>query len=300
VGAALLFLFAGLRLTSSLYRAGAWRLETLLLRATSNPVRGLVLGTAAGALLHSSSAVTVATVALVGGGLLPLENALGIVLGANIGTCVTVQFAAWDVVDLGLPLAVGGALAGLVLRGRYRYLALAVCGLGLIFSALYLFSLGLSPLTRTAAFARLLEGWGSGVLPAFVAGVAATAVLQSSTLFISAVVNLAEAGLITLPAAVALVLGANLGTCTDTLLAALWGNTDARRVALAHLLLNALGALVFLPLVPSFTALLEGISASPGGRVAAGHLLFNAACSLAALPFTPLMAAWLRKRPRRP
>ena len=297
VGAALVLFFAGLRLMSRLYLGGAWRLEAFLLRATATPWQGLLIGALASALVHSSSAVTIGGVALVSAGLLPLENALGLVLGANVGTCLTVQFLALDLARLGLGLVVGGALAGLVLPPRYRRFALALAGLGLILTALYLLPLGLAPLTRSVAFSRWLDNWTAGVLPAFAAGALATAVIQSSTLFTAVTVGLAQKGLVGLPTAVALVLGANLGTCTDTLVAAWWGNSAARRVALAHLLLNAVGGLAFLPVVPLFAALLARISPSPAGQVALAHLLFNLACSLAALPFTGAVARWLTRWP---
>ncbi|MGB9885518.1 MAG: Na/Pi cotransporter family protein [Moorellales bacterium] len=298
IGVALVLFFGGLRLMSPAYLGGARRLEALLLRATATPWQGLLVGALASALVHSSSAVTIAAVALVGAGLLPLENALGLVLGANVGTCLTVQFLALDLASLGLWLTAGGALAGLVLPPRYRRFALALGGLGLILTALYLLPLGLAPLTRSEWFRRWLERCAAGVTSAYAVGALATAIIQSSTLFTAATVGLSQQGLISLPTAVALVLGANLGTCTDTLVAAWWGNSAARRVALAHLLLNGAGGLAFLPVVPVFAAVIARLSPSPAGQVALAHLLFNVVCSLVALPFTGPMARWLARRPK--
>ncbi|TDA70532.1 MAG: Na/Pi cotransporter family protein [Clostridia bacterium] len=294
----LLFFFLGLRLMQGLSQAAAPRLGRLLVLATSTPWRGLVVGTAVTALVHSSSAVTITTVALVTSGLLPLENALGIVLGSNIGTCATVQFLALDFTRFGFPLAALGLAAALVSRRIHRRrLALAVAGLGFLLAALDLLARALTPLAGLPSSYDLLAHWAASPGRALAAGMVATAVVQSSTLFTAAIVTFTAQGLLTLPAAVALVLGSNIGTCADTLVAAIWGNGAGRRVALAHLLLNLGGVAVFFPLTGAFAALVSLTSASPAGQVANAHLLFNLITSLAALPFTRAFAAWLGRLP---
>lgn len=297
LAASLLAFFFGIRLMHSLSVAAPFRLERLLLRVTSTPWRGLVAGAVVAAAVHSSSAVTIATVALVSAGLLPLENALGVVLGSNIGTCTTVQFLALDLARLGFPLAAVGTFLAAASRGRLHYLALGLAGLGFLLTALALLNEVLAPLSSSLFFYTLLEQWTNDHARAFLAGVIATALVQSSTLFTAAVIALADKGLVPLPTAVALVLGGNVGTCADTLVAGLWANSAGRRVALAHLLLNAAGAIAFLPLVNSFAAFLERIFASPAAQVANAHLLFNLITAAAALPFTRSFARWLSRLP---
>lgn len=295
----LLFFFFGLRLMRGLSLAASSRLERLLLHATSTPGRGLLTGAAVTAVVHSSSAVTITTVALVTAGLLPLESALGIVLGSNIGTCVTVQFLAFDLTRFGLPLAATGLATALVSRGRHHHLALGIAGLGFLLAALDLLSRALTPLGSLPAFYHFLIAWASTPGRAFAGGIMATAAIQSSTLFTAAVITFTAQGLITLPAGVAFILGGNIGTCADTLVAAIWGNNAGRRVALAHLSLNLAGAAAFFPLIRPFAALVSLTSASPAAQVANAHLLFNLITSLAALPFTRAFAAWLRQFPPR-
>jgi len=297
LAASLLAFFGGLRLMQRLPLAAPLRLERWLLRATSTPWRGLVTGALLAAAVHSSSAVIIATVALVSAGLLPLANALGVILGSNIGTCLTVQFLAFDLARLGFPLAAAGTLLAAIGRGRLHYLALGLAGLGFLLTALALLGEALAPLSSSPFFYRFLEQWTNNHARAFFAGVIATALVQSSTLFTAATIALADKGLLTLPAAVALVLGGNVGTCADTLVAGLWANKAGRRVALAHLLLNAAGAIAFLPLVNSFAALLERLFASPAAQVANAHLLFNLITAGAALPFTRSFARWLNRLP---
>lgn len=297
LAASLLFFFCGLKLMYGLSLAASPRLERLLVVATSTPWRGLLTGTAVTAATHSSSAVTITTVALVTGGLLPLENALGVVLGSNIGTCTTVQFLAFDLTRFGLPLAAAGLAAALACHGRPRRLALAAAGLGFLMAALDLLSRALTPLGSLPAFYDFLAHWAATPGRALAAGIMATAIIQSSTLFTAAIVTLTAQGLITLPVAVAFILGGNIGTCADTLVAAIWGDGAGRRVALAHLLLNLAGAAAFFPLIGPFTALVSLTSASSAGQVANAHLLFNIITSLAALPFTRAFASWLRRFP---
>lgn len=283
--AALGSFLVGLRLMQQVYPAAARWLKPVLTRATASPVRGMAIGAAASALVHSSSVVTIATIPLVAGGLLPLENALGIILGANVGTCVTLQFLALDLTRWGVILIPAGGLAALVFSGGLRRLALAACGMGFVLLALELMATAAAPVADLASVLGYLKAWTKEGFPAFVAGIAATAVIQSSTMFISAVAALADQRIISMTSAVGLVLGSNVGTCADTLVASLWSNRAGRQVAVAHLLFNVAGALAFLPLARPFAALLGLLSDSPSAQVAHAHLLFNLTTALAALPF---------------
>lgn len=282
--------FLGLRLTGNLSLAAPARLERLLLRATATPTRALLVGLVVTALVHSSSAVTLATVALVSAGLLPLQNALGVVLGSNVGTCTTVQFLAFDFTRFAFPLAGMGAAAAAVLRGRWRRLALGLTGFGLLLSALALLSRALTPLAALPFFSRLLTHWTDTAPRAFLAGVLATGLIQSSTIFTAAVMTLADQGFFALPQAIALVLGGNVGTCADTLVAAICGNHAGRRVALAHLALNLGGAVLFFPCLGPFATLVSLTGLSPARQVANAHLLFNLITALIALPFVRPLA----------
>lgn len=285
--------FLGLRLVGRLSTALPVRLEQLLLWATSTPWRGLLVGTVVTAAVHSSSAVTVATVALTSAGLLPTANALGIVLGSNIGTCITIQFLAFDVAWLGLPAAFLGSILAAWSRGKRREFALAFAGIGFILSALYLLSMAVQPLQQNPALCRFITGRASTAEGALLSGAIGTAIVQSSTLFIAGLITSANQGFFSLPVGIAFVLGSNVGTCTDTLVAALWGNKAARRVAMAHLALNLLGVLVFFPMLMPFASLVSLTATSPDRQLANAHLLFNGLSSLAALPFTPVLARML-------
>lgn len=285
------FMAGFILLQSGLGAVAGTRWQDLLTRLAATPPRGLVAGTAITAFLQSSSLVTAVTVSLAGTRVLSLEQALGIILGSNIGTSFSAQLLAFHPGRYAvLPL-----LTGLVLLyprwERYRSWGLILTGLGLLYASLSLASWAAIPLS--ASWPGLLTR--VNVESGFLFGALATAFLQSSSVIIALTMSLAEIQLLNLPTAVAVMLGANVGTCFTALLAG-WASTcSGRQVALAHILLNLSGGLLLLPFCHQAAAFFSLTAASPARQVANAHLLYNVASSLMALPFTPAMARLLRR-----
>ncbi|MGI9951172.1 Na/Pi symporter [Moorellaceae bacterium AZ2] len=292
VGIALLLLGVQM-LRTGLVNWGHNRLKHILRRVTSTPLKGFFWGTVATALVQSSTAVTVLAVGLVDGGTITFYQSLGIVLGANVGTCVTVQLLALDLKALALPtFCLGAALA---LPPRSRPVGIASLGCGLIFGSLDLMGTALSPFEGGNSLRGYLAAMAATPLQGLMAGTVLTAFLHSSSVVTGIAIVLVSQGVISLLGALTLVLGANIGTCLTSILAALLSSRAAKRTAMAHLVINVSGAFVLLPFLPLTAPLLSLLSSDPGRQVAHFHTLFNLFSSLAALVVIKPLALFLTR-----
>lgn len=267
-----------------------YRLHTWLNTATRSPLAGAATGMVLTMLVQSSSAVTVITIGMVSSGLLSFSQAIGVVLGTNVGTTVTAQLMAFDLGQYGLPITATGVMMVLVGRKTVRRLGTAVAGLGVVFLGLDMMEGAATSLQYRDGLIIYLINMGQHPFQGLVAGLLATAVLQSSSLVIGIIITLADQALVSLPGAVALVLGSNIGTCITAVLASLGGTTDARRVAMAHVLLNITGALVFFPFIDTFARLVSLTSPYLPRQIANAHTIFNFITSLAVLPWAESFA----------
>lgn len=261
--------------------------RNFLYQMTATPWRGFWSGTLATAVLQSSTALTVMAVSFVDSGLIPFQNALGLILGSNIGTTVTTQLLALPLEPL-IPYALLlGGLGYLFFPHRWRYLALSCLGLGFLFLALSLLESGMAPLAELEWVQSALHQLGDHHFQGVIAGTLLSAVLHSSAATTGIVMILASDGWITLPTALAFVFGANIGTCFTAVLASLATNRAAQRVAIFHVLLNLFGALLFLPFLTPLALFLQGTGLHISLQVANAHTLFNVISSLIALPLLP-------------
>lgn len=280
-------------LRTGLERMAFDRLPHLIKRFVKTPTRGLLTGTVLTALIHSSAAVSIISIGLVSAGAMTFADSLGVILGSNIGTTVTTQLLAFPMEGLILPLIGVGLLLSLVLRGSYRYIGLATLGFAILMIALELIERALRPLAGTAWFREVLELSSQMPLLGVLAGAVLTALITSSTATTMLTVALASQGLIELPGAIAIILGNNIGTCITSVFAAIGAPLNAKRVALAHVILNVLGAAVFLPLLTPFAVFCQLWSTDIAIQVATSHLLFNVISSLVVWPFTRQYAAFI-------
>jgi phosphate:Na+ symporter len=275
----------------ALQRVAGGRLRHLLTGLSRHRLIAVVSGAAVTAIIQSSAASTLMLIGFVSAGLLTFRQTLGLILGADIGTTFTVQLIAFKVTDYA-PLLVGlGFSIGFVGRRRVvKDLGQAVLGLGLMFLGLKLIVDGVAPLEHSAltreVIAALAESPGLVVL----VGAVLSALIASSAATIGLAIAVASAGLLNLEAAVAIVLGANIGTCATALTAAVGASAEAKRVAAAHIALKVLGAALVLPFIGPFSAVVASTAADPARQIANAHTLFNVGISLAFLPFTPLAA----------
>lgn len=286
-GVGISILLYGLRLMQGgLERAARHKIQAVLLRLAGNPFSATLTGVVVTGLIPSSTAVTVLAIGFVNSRVMTLGQAVGIVLGANVGTCVTVQLMALDLGRIAPLLLAAGIILRLTGRAeRWLPLGSALAGFGAIFLSLDLMTLGLGPLSESPWFYKMLAALKGNYPAAAAAGALVTGLVHSSSASTGVVIAMTRKGLIGLPEAVALVLGNNVGTCFTGLLASLAGSRAGKRVAVAHLLINLAGAAVLLPLVPALAGLLPLLGPGPGQQVAAAHTIFNVVSTLAILPF---------------
>lgn len=278
-------LFWGMRLLKlGLENAAGQKFKALLQRLTVNPVSGLLTGTVLTALIQSSTAVTVFSISFVNAGLLTFEQALGIILGCNIGSTVTAQLMAFNLSGLALPAVAAGGVMFILGRKSLKWIGLALLGFGLVFQGINIMGQSLTPLGSSPYFINFLRHLGDNHLLGIVAGAALAGLIHSSGVTTGMVIVLANQNLISSSTGIAIVLGANIGTCFTGLLASIGGDTGAKRVAVAHLLLNVFGVLACLPLLDPFAQAMALVSHDLGRQVANAHSLFNILSSLAVMP----------------
>jgi phosphate:Na+ symporter len=246
---------------------------TILGRLTSRPVAGALLGAVVTALVQSSAATTIITVGLVNVGTLSFLQSLGIIIGSNIGTTVTAQLVAFKMTAFGQVLIPVGFLVGIFGR-RYRFLGKPLFYFGLVFFSLNLISTALAPFQDDPELIGLITGFSALPL-AILIGFLFTTMVQSSSVTTGLVVILAQQGLLTLPQAIPILLGANIGSTTTTLIASARMNLYSRRAAAAHFIFNLGGVLLILPFLVPFTGLVTSLGGTEAQMVANAHLIFN-------------------------
>jgi len=303
-GGLALFLIGMAEVTDALKALGDDRLRWALARLSSNRLLGATTGGVVTAVIQSSSVTTVLTVGFVSAGLLSLTQAASVIIGANLGTTVTAQVIALKITDYALALLAVGALLGVsVKRRQVRYMGSAVAGLGFVFLGMDIMSDAMSPLRSYDPFLRLMSD-ATNPLTAVAMGVAFTGLVQSSSATTGIVVVMAADGLISLETAIAIILGANIGTCVTALLAAIGKGSEAFRTAMVHVGVNVIGASIAVFFIPQIAAVVESIStsevnASPR-QIANAHTLFNMANTAVFLVFlTPLVTLVRRIVPDR-
>lgn len=287
----ILFLYGIEQFSKEVQLAAGEYFRSLIQRLTKTPVRGTVAGALVTAVVQSSTATTVITVGLVNAGILSFTASLGIIFGANLGTTLTTQLIALNLTAFAPALILIGFLLGLV-GGKYKVFGRPVFYFGLVFFSLSLISAVMAPYRSDPQLLTLI-GMLDTVFLQIAFGFLITTIFQSSSVTTGLVVVMSQNGLLTPSAAIPIILGANLGTPTTSLLVAARMNTPAKRAAVAHFLFNFLGVLMFLPILGPFTALIEGLGGTPGQQVANAHLVFNLTCCIVFLllvvPFSRLV-----------
>jgi phosphate:Na+ symporter len=292
-----LFLFALNYLSDGLRALSGEKLQAYLARFTRNVFTGILAGIVITTLLDSSSVVIIMTIALVKAGLLTFRQAMGVVLGANIGTTFSSQLIALDVGEwAGLPMLIGFLLLVVPRRERWQQWGQVILGIGMLFLGLFLMEEAVQPfkkLPEVATWMRGLENPLRGVLT----GAGVTVLLQSSSATVGMAVVLAGQGLLTFPAGVAVMMGAELGTCADTLVASIGRSRAAVKTGLFHLGFNLLSILIGVLLIHPFTelVLLLSAGAAPGRQLANAHVFFNALGVVAMAPLVPFVAGWFER-----
>ncbi len=309
VGGLGLFLF-GLRFMSDGLQAVAGdRMRTILEKGTSSPIRGVFTGLLVTGLIQSSSATTVLTVGLVNAQMLTLRQAIGVIMGANIGTTVTVYLIGFNLQDYALPILGLGALIYLFAKvKRTQMIGQTLFGFGVLFFGLNLMGTGMAPLKDVAFFTSLMTSIENNALIGVAIGALMTMIIQSSSATIGVLQQLAYQGAITYQQAVPILFGDNIGTTITALLASIGTSLAARRTALTHTLFNVIGTLIFLPLflmgyfeklvalftnylfvfLPGFVGTWETLNIKL--QIAQTHAVFNISNTMIQLPFVAVLA----------
>lgn len=307
-GGLALFLLAMRMMTSGLKLSAGGALRRLLAGWTSTPLRGVCSGILVTGVVQSSSAVTVATIGFVNAGALSLSQALGVIYGTNVGTTITswlVSLVGFDVriEIMALPLiAVGTVLLIAMPDHRLRGLGEALAGFGLFFLGLSILKDGLSGLTEALDLEALAMPGMAGVLAFIGVGFVATLLVQSSSAAIALILTGASTGIVGLDAAAAAVIGANLGTTSTAAFAAIGATPNARRVALGHIVFNAVaGAVAFAILGPMLWLIGEagrlfGGTVTPAVTLALFHTAVKLLGLAIMMPLTPPLTRWLGRR----
>jgi phosphate:Na+ symporter len=260
LGGLALFLYGMEKMTDGLKAAAGKQMNVLLAKLTGNAVLGAITGAVVTAVIQSSSVTTVLVVGFVSAGIMTLVQSVGVIFGANVGTTVTAQIVAFNTTALAFPLiAIGFFMRFVWKEGVARHYGAMLMGLGLIFYGMAAMGSAMSPLRTHEGFAELLQSLQSPVL-GMLAGAVFTALVQSSSATIGLSVVMATQGLLSLPAGIAILFGAKIGTGITATLAAIGKPQDAKRAAAVHILFNVLGAMIWLPFIPQLAGLAEMIS----------------------------------------
>nr|WP_150960037.1 Na/Pi symporter [Aneurinibacillus sp. XH2] len=289
---------------AALHQWAGQYLKTLLERFTKTPLRGMIASTGITAAMQSSTAVTVITIGLVNAGLMRFPQTLGIILGTNIGTCLTTELIGLNLHKHSLSIFMVSLVIWLstfvlpdlpaypqLWKRHVRNGALAVVGFSCILLGLEVMQSIIPHLRSRGLFAWFVQQSQSSLLWAMIAGAILTAIIHSGVLTITMAMSLASVQVISLDVGIAIIIGANVGTCVTALIASIGGSRYGGYVAWTHILLNVGGALLFYPLIGALGTIVSWMADSPSLQVARAQTIFNIACSLIALPlcYTPLI-----------
>ena len=302
LGGLALFLYGMERLTTSLNSVAGSKLQATLDWATRNVVWGALTGAALTALLQSSSLTTVLCVGFISAGLMSLRQAVGVIVGANIGTTITAQVISLDVAALALPIVTAGIFLRILSRNDWqRQAATVLFGVGMLFYGMELMSQATEPLRSHPPFIEAMKSLNQAWVGILV-GAAFTALVQSSSAKTGIVIVLGSQGLLSLEAAVALVLGANVGSCVTAVMAAWNRGAVARQAAAVHVVFNTSGAFLWWVLLSPLTRLTTLVSGDDMARqIANAHTIFNLSNGiifvLLSQPLADLVERWIPEEP---
>ena len=284
-------LLYGVRLVGEgLQRAAGTRLRHVLSTLTGDRFRALLVGAGVTAVLQSSSATTVMLVGFASAGLLSLRQTIGVILGADIGTTVTVQLLAFNLLGFAPLVVFLGWLLYTAFSGTIRYVGQAVLGFGFLFLGMSLIADGTVPLKQSALFGDIFQALVAQPLILFLVAAVFSAVVRSSAATLGIALSFATSGLMNLDGAMPMIFGANVGTAATALVAAVGANAEARRVAAAHAIFKVVGVLIFLPFSVIFADLVRHTTDDPARQIANAHSLFNVILAFLFLPGTRVAA----------
>lgn len=285
-GGLALFLFGMEFMGDGLENAAGSRLKSFFDKAITNPLKGALVGTIVTAIIQSSSATTVMVVGFVNAGLMSLYQAVGVIMGANIGTTITGQLITFKIDDyIPLFIIIGAALILFMKQEKRKEIGKIVFGFGLLFMGLSQMKDAMSPIAQTTFFQDLILTLEGNMFLGILVGAIMTAVVQSSSASTAILLSLAATGAISLQVAIPILFGNNIGTCVTALLSSLNANKVAKKAAFIHLSFNLIGTLIFLPLINILSQVVMYMGGDIDKQIANAHTIFNIVNAIILLPF---------------
>ena len=306
VGGLGMFIYGMQIMSSGLENAAGNKMKTLLEALTKTKILGVLLGAFITAVIQSSSATTVMVVGFVNAGIMNLTQAMGVIMGANIGTTVTgwlVSAGEWAEFLKPSTLAPIAIAVGVVVmltgkRKTSKDIASIVVGFGLLFVGISTMSDAVSPLREVPAFTELFVSLGGSPLLAILVGAGVTAIIQSSSASVGILQSLAAVGLIPFNAAIYIIMGQNIGTCVTAMMSSMGAKKNAKTAALMHLLFNVIGTILFSIAAIAFFTIVKpewGFGAITQTQISTVHTIFNIATTIILFPLSNLIIALAKK-----
>ena len=307
LGGLALFLHGMQMMSSGLEAAAGSKMKEILERLTANRFLGVLVGAVITAVIQSSSATTVMVVGFVNAGMMSLNQAVWIIMGANIGTTVTGLLIALDVGALAPMFAfIGVVLMVFVKAPKLQHIGQILTGLGVLFIGMDMMSSSMVPLRESEAFINIMSNFSNPVL-GILAGALFTAVIQSSSASVGILQALANSGIIAYANSVFVLFGQNIGTCITAVLASIGTNRNAKRATIIHLMFNIIGTVIFttLFLLLPIASVIDGslvlpgqlgkaiaglVPGTPAGQIALTHTTFNIVTTILLLPLGNYLA----------
>lgn len=290
-------------MSNGLEAAAGDRMKEILEKLTSNRILGVLVGAGITAVIQSSSATTVMVVGFVNAGMMNLQQAVWIIMGANIGTTITGQLIALDIGAIAPLIAfIGVAMVVFLKKPMVHHVGTIFAGLGVLFIGMEMMSTAMLPLREEPAFIELMTSFSNPLL-GILAGALFTAIIQSSSASVGILQALARSGLIGLDGAVYVLFGQNIGTCITAVLASIGTGREAKQTTIIHLSFNLIGTAIFTTVCVltahtafSLTDLVASWTpGSPDAQIANMHTMFNVVTTLILLPFGTYLAAFAQK-----
>ena len=287
-----LFLYGMNLMGDGLQKSAGSKLKRIIELLTSNVIMGVLVGMVVTMVIQSSSATTVMVVGFVNAGIMSLTQAIGVIMGANIGTTITAQLVSLDV-DFLAPVALG---IGIVIymfsnKPKHKNIAEILIGFGILFTGMDFMKEAVKPLAGYQGFTDMLLSFGHHPILGVLMGFAITAIVQSSSASMGMLIALASQGLIPITAALPILYGENIGTCVTSLISSIGASRNARRAAIMHLTFNVLGSMIFMFILSKpIVAIVTAIDPTDAARqIANAHTLFNILNVIELLPFNKLI-----------
>ncbi len=282
-----LFLYGITAMGEGLEYAAGSKMKKILGALTKNRLLAVLVGALVTGLIQSSTATTVMVVGFVNAGLMNLAQAVGVIMGANIGTTVTSVLIALDLTAIApVALFIGVFIMLFVKKDFVKHIAQTVAGFGMLFWGMNTMSTSMEPLRESPVFAEMITNFNNPLMGILI-GIIVTVVIQSSSASVGILQALALQGLVPLELAIYVLLGQNIGTCLTALLSAAGTKTNTKRTAIIHLLFNVIGTVIFLIITAftPYTLLLESISDNVSVQISAAHIIFNVVSTIILFPF---------------